>query len=128
MMSRSTRVMAAAAPKAVPAAEAGRAQHVVARGETLSGIATTYGVGLAALRDLNGIPAGGSVIHTGQVLRLPVGGTAAPTPVDRRHVVRRGDTLLRVATAYGVRLIDLLHANTLTAHSIIHPGQTLRIP
>jgi LysM repeat protein len=47
---------------------------------------------------------------------------------EQEHVVRRGETLERIATRYRVRLADLLTANTLTMKSIIHPGQILRIP
>ena len=99
------------------------ATHVVARGESLYEVARRHGTTVQALRRLNGMPAGSSLIRPGQSLRLPGDGAR-----EREHVVRRGDTLLRIASAYGVRLAELLSANTLTVHSVIHPGQTLRIP
>jgi membrane-bound lytic murein transglycosylase D len=51
------------------AAEAGKA-HVVRRGETLSGIASRYGVSLSALRDANGLTAS-SVLKSGDHLKIP---------------------------------------------------------
>jgi membrane-bound lytic murein transglycosylase D len=99
--------------------------HVVQRGETLSGIANTYGVRLADLRRQNGFGPNDSMIRPGQELQLP--GDAA-AHAERRHVVRRGDTLTGIASRHGVRLSDLLSTNSLTLQSIIRPGQTIRIP
>ena len=49
--------------------------------------------------------------------------------VDRAvHVVRTGDTLIRIAVSYGVRLADLLLHNGLRLDSTIYPGQQIRIP
>ncbi|MEO8671946.1 MAG: N-acetylmuramoyl-L-alanine amidase [Tahibacter sp.] len=58
------------------AANAGKtradAEHVVARGETLSGIADQHGISLGALREANRIAADGSV-RIGDVLDIPQG-------------------------------------------------------
>jgi LysM repeat protein len=48
----------------------GSKAHVVTRGETLSGIATRYGVSLTALRNANGLTAN-SVLKTGDRLTIP---------------------------------------------------------
>jgi membrane-bound lytic murein transglycosylase D len=48
--------------------------------------------------------------------------------VDTRsttYVVRRGDTLSRIATKFRVRLTDLLGWNDLNSRSVIKPGQRL---
>lgn len=47
-------------------------EHVVSRGDTLSGIATRYGVSVASLRRTNGL--GDDVVRLGQRLKIP------PTP------------------------------------------------
>jgi len=99
--------------------------HVVRRGETLSEIAREYGVTLGSLRAANGMSSRSSLIHAGQQLQVPVTSLRA---AELEHVVRRGETLERIATRHRVRLADLLTANTLTMKSIIHPGQILRIP
>jgi membrane-bound lytic murein transglycosylase D len=44
------------------------------------------------------------------------------------HVVRRGETLFKIAAAYGVSVTDLLGLNQLTPGSVLHPGQRLRVP
>jgi len=99
-------------------------EHVVRRGETLSRIASRYGMSVAELRILNGLGNRDNVIHPGQRLRVEATGADAA----RIHVVRAGETLLRIAVAYGVGLSDLLTHNQLTEASIIHPGQLIRIP
>ena len=99
--------------------------YTVQPGDTLSGIAEVHGIGLSHLRQFNEIERGNSLIHVGQQLQLPDGATG---PAERRHVVRRGETLGRIASSYGIGLTDLLSANTLTLRSIIHPGQVLQIP
>ncbi|MCP3977713.1 MAG: LysM peptidoglycan-binding domain-containing protein [bacterium] len=103
--------------------EAAEHVHVVRRGETLSAIAGRYGMTLRDLRGMNGMPANVSLIRSGQ--RLRVRGTPSRSVV---HTVRRGDSLSRIAGRYGVRLSELLRLNRLRASSVIHPGQSIRIP
>jgi N-acetylmuramoyl-L-alanine amidase len=47
------------------------AQHVISRGETLSGIAQHYNVSLPTLKQVNSLS--GDVIRIGQVLSIPAG-------------------------------------------------------
>lgn len=116
---------AGALARAGGAAAAGAEERYVVRpGDTLSRIASEHGVRVRELQDANGMSAGHSLIRPGQELSLPLGAAA----VDVRHVVRRGESLIRIATTYGVRLADLLELNTLRVDSVIHPGQMLRIP
>jgi LysM repeat protein len=61
----------AAAP--APAASAGQGVHVIAPGETLSGIAAQYGTTVAAIAQANGI-ANPSAIYAGERLVIPGGG------------------------------------------------------
>lgn len=103
-------------------------RYIVRRGDTLSGIARALRVDLDTLRQLNQIPQGSNLITTGQALLLPPGVSARSDVGERTHVVRRGETLMRIAAAYGVRLLDLLTANGLTTRSIIRPGQSILIP
>jgi membrane-bound lytic murein transglycosylase D len=101
------------------------ANHVVRDGETLSGIARKYGMNLATIREVNDMSPGQDLIRTGQRLRVSAGSGA----IDRAvHVVRSGDTLIRIAVNYGVRLADLLLHNGLRLDSTIYPGQQIRIP
>jgi membrane-bound lytic murein transglycosylase D len=75
----------------------------------------------------------------GYELKVPVGTrqsmhlafAAAPTatlPVGRRHVVRRGETLARIARRYGVSVSSLASANGLSRRARVARGRVLRIP
>lgn len=55
--------------------------YTVARGDTLSGIATRYGTTVAAIQQANGIK-NASLIRIGQVLAVPVTATATPLVGD----------------------------------------------
>ena len=100
------------------------AVHVVRRGDSLERIARRYGATVEGLRRANGL--GSSLIHPGQSLRVPEAGPAAADSITL-HVVRRGDTLDRIARLYGATIGALRRANGLSS-SLIHPGQSLRIP
>ena len=104
----------------------GSGVHVVKRGESLSTIARSYRIPIASLRQLNGLAPNENLIVVGQKLRVT--GEYRKVPDDRVHVVRRGDTLGRIAGVYGVRLGTLLRHNGLSEKSVILPGQKIRIP
>lgn len=122
------------APGGVAAAWEGKTQpaggpdvHVVRSGESLSQVARGHGLSVAELRALNGLAPGADLIQVGQKLR--VAPEEKDSVLDRLiHVVRRGDTLMRIAMRYGVKLADLLAHNGLSADSPIYPGQIIRIP
>jgi LysM repeat protein len=44
------------------------------------------------------------------------------------HVVRRGETLFKIAASYGVTVSDLLGINQITERTILRPGQRIRVP
>ena len=97
--------------------------HTVQRGETLSIIARRYGVSLADLQAWNNI-ADPSRIVVGQKLTLR-GGTNG---VDgwSTYTVRRGDSLNKIASAYGVSVESLRSWNGLRG-TTIYPGQKLKL-
>ena len=131
---------------AIPPAERVRYRdHVVSRGETLSGIASTYGVTVAALQETNGI-ARANRIRVGQRIRIPSAarrgatsspGAAAPksaatnaAPLEGGVVtysVKRGDSIWSIARRQGVSREDLMAWNSLTPDSVIRPGDRLII-
>ncbi len=69
--------------------------------------------------------------QAGTVLPLPgqiAWQTATPNPDGSViHVVQSGQTLVGIATVYGIPLADLLALNTLTMQSIIVPGQPILV-
>ena len=127
---------ARAAAGEAPSADTADVFHVVRRGDSLERIARRHRVPVEALRRANGLTS--SLIHPGQSLRVP--GARPSTPRAARgageaaradavavHVVRRGDSLDRIARLYGATVETLRRANGLTS-SLIHPGQPLRVP
>ena len=104
-------------------------KHIVRRGDTLWSIARSHGVTMESIVSSNGLSSD-DTLAVGQVLAIPGTTTlaSADAEVDTRsttYVVRRGDTLSRIATKFRVRLSDLLGWNDLTKRSVIKPGQRL---
>jgi membrane-bound lytic murein transglycosylase D len=105
-------------------------KHIVRRGDTLWSIARSHGVTMESIVSSNGL-SNDDTLAVGQVLSIP--GTTTLASTDARsietrsttYVVRRGDTLSRIATKFRVRLSDLLGWNNLSSRSMIKPGQRL---
>jgi LysM repeat protein len=125
----------------VSSAEPAAAVHVVAWGETLTGIARRYGSTIAAIAAANGI-SDPSFLWVGQHLTIP--GTAAPsappapaTPMPSApaapataavHVVASGETLTGIAHRYGSTIAAIAAANGISNPSFLRVGQHLTIP
>lgn len=104
------------------------AQHIVAPGETLTAIASRYGLPVETLMDVNGI-ADPNAIHEGDVLIIPEFAGSAPIPdAGRFHTVVPGDTLSGLADLYGVSVDDIAVANGIFDPTGVHLGATLIIP
>lgn len=102
--------------------------HVVQRGETLTDIAVRYGLSLKQVRSLNSLKKNGILV--GQRLKIPLTAidSGAPKRVQlRNHKVVHGDSLIKIATHYGVSSKAIAHANHLKSTTIML-GQTLTIP
>ncbi|WP_196797091.1 N-acetylmuramoyl-L-alanine amidase AmiB [Edwardsiella ictaluri] len=119
---------ASAAGNAAAAASSASGIHVVKRGETLLGIANRYGSTLSGMMRLNNLKKEG--VWVGQRLKVPsVGGNVQPATASapRIHLVKRGDTLTRIAAHYGVSMDALRQANKMKNDGV-QLGQRLRIP
>ena len=129
-----------------PETATGDNTHIVRVGETLGTIAAAYGISLYDLQVANNI--WGWIIYAGQELTIPGDGIAiaspdeaaapveSPTPTEASppiepsgitHTVQFGDTLAKIASAYGVSLDDLQALNDNWTW-IIYVGQELEIP
>ncbi|MEZ4836668.1 MAG: LysM peptidoglycan-binding domain-containing protein [Caldilineaceae bacterium] len=95
----------------IPSGHVGCAfHHTVTRGQTLSGIAVYYGVGLYSLAEANGI-SHTSFVYVGQVLCVPSGGGTggpSPSPEGFYYTVRPGDTLSSIAWRYGTSVAAIM--------------------
>ena len=115
--------------------------HYVKHGQTLSGIASYYGVSVHALMSANGI-SNPNHIYTGQKLCIPGGGSWQPQPPpDPRppvhpqppadgctyHLVKPGQTLSAIAAYYGVSVHSLMYLNNISNPNHLYVGQWLKI-
>ncbi len=122
-------------PQTLPATAGG---HIVQPGETLYSIAKRYRRTVAELRQLNGLMATDSV-KVGQKLvvnaetlknSIPANGQTTPrpaiTPAIREYEVKPGDTLYKIAKAYGVTVAQLLEWNGKPTMSVA-VGEKLKV-
>ncbi len=98
--------------------------HSVRKGESLSGIASKYGLTTSQLKSYNGLSS--SKILVGQKLALSgKGGTSSSR--TSTHVVRRGESLGTIAKRYGVSTAQLQKDNGIRNASHITVGQKLKV-
>jgi len=111
--------------------------HKVKRGETLGLIAQRYSSSVSAIAQVNRIR-NVHRLREGQDLLIPLAGgysaasaTRSMEPTSQQlpatYIVRRGDSLSRIAGRYRVTIRDLLLWNNLKVDQFIYPGQRIRI-
>ncbi|TVX87272.1 LysM peptidoglycan-binding domain-containing protein [Paenibacillus agilis] len=104
--------------------------HIIKKGETLYALSKKYGVSLDQLIALNPQLADPNQVQVGMKIRVP------STPVStggyeivHKHVVKEGDTLWKLAKAWGLPLQALIAANPqLTNPNVLLIGQVVNIP
>jgi membrane-bound lytic murein transglycosylase D len=132
-------------------AQVAESQHRVRSGESLSTIATRYGVTMNQIAELNGLRRPYR-INAGQVLTLPTKAGQAPVVVaavtppkvpesaakpvtpptgvvgtENRYVVRRGDTLTHIAARHGMSEEALMELNSIKNRNFVYEGQVLAL-
>ncbi|WJD85324.1 LysM peptidoglycan-binding domain-containing protein [Limosilactobacillus fermentum] len=107
--------------------------YTVKSGDTLSAIASRYGMTVNALATLNGIQ-NANLIYPGQVLRVADSGQgstvsqkATTTTTTGSYTVRYGDTLSAIASRYGTSTSTLASINGISNPNWIYPGQVLKL-
>ena len=139
----------AVAPAPVAAAPVASGQYTIVKGDTVSRIASRFGVSVQSVLAANGLSLA-SIIYPGQSLSIPgASAPAAAKPVAKpvvsapvvaapvaappaaasgSYLIVAGDNLTKIASKLGVSLQSLLSANGLTSSSIIYAGRTLVNP
>tara|TARA_B110000503_G_scaffold51357_1_gene82913 strand:+ start:64 stop:1806 length:1743 start_codon:yes stop_codon:yes gene_type:complete len=119
-------------------------QYRVVSGDSLGGIASKFSVTTARLQEYNSI-SNPNLIRVGQLIRIPNSGTTSqqvpdvavepePTPEPEQtstvveYRVQSGDTLLRIASKFGISSSALQSYNSISNPNRISIGQLLRIP
>lgn len=106
-------------------------EHVVAGGETLSGIAQQYGIRTAELQAANPNVTPRRM-QIGQRLMVPLEPGARPVRGSGSaepgvHVVRPGESLWTIARRYRTSVDALRRLNGLAERAVLYPGDRLRI-
>jgi LysM repeat protein len=119
----------------VPAAAQAHVTHLVAPGETLSGIAAANGLSSQALAAANSLSpqafviAGRSIVVPPAGAAEPAGSASATVPAPLGgYRVRLGDSLSKIAAEHGVSMASLAAANGLDASKLVVAGTSLRLP
>ena len=106
--------------------------YQVKHGDTLSLIASRYSASMQSIAQVNRI----RNIHrlrVSQVLIIPSSGYPSHdgAKISRNlpgaHIVRKGDSLSKIAQLYRVSIRDLLRWNSLQVTQVIYPGQKIKI-
>lgn len=123
-----------------PEQRVGAQLYTVQAGDSVSAIAKRFNTTPAVIRELNELPSGPLVI--GSQLRVPASEVKLPPKValaaarvdgrDRAarphvHVVRKGDSLWRIARRHGMNVDTLAMINGMSPTDTIRAGQKLRL-
>lgn len=131
-------VIAPATPSRTVPSEASASVYVVKKGDSLSKIANAHRVTLGELMNENGLTKD-SILRVGQSIAIPAHGEAktpvvqaqnvqgVPAGVDSQtYVVKKGDSLSKIAKAHGMSVATLKSINSLSNDNI-RIGQKLSV-
>ena len=129
----------AASPPAAPSAPAvATGSYTVRPGDSLASIASAFNTNYLTLAEMNGLP-NPDVLYVGQVIHVPAAPSApaagspaaapsAPAAATGTYVVRPGDSLASIASAFNTNYLTLAEMNGLPNPDILTVGQVLRVP
>ena len=97
--------------------------YTVKSGDSLWSIAKKYNVSVSELKEANGITS--SLLTIGDVLKVPV--TGEEKTKENVYIVKKGDSLYKIAQNYDTTVSEIMQLNSLTSTSL-SIGQILEIP
>jgi membrane-bound lytic murein transglycosylase D len=108
--------------------------YTVRSGDTLSVIATKFGVSVNDLKKWNGLSSSridvGKKLKVAEAVAVAAAPAPAPAPSDNKkvlHRVRAGETLNKIASAYKTTVDAILSWNKSDDLSVLHPGDQITI-
>ena len=97
--------------------------YTVKSGDSLWSIAKKYNVSVSDLKSANGLTS--SMLSIGDVLKIP--NIVKEEPKQNTYVVKKGDSLYKIAQNYDTTVSEIMQLNNLTSTSL-SIGQILEIP
>ncbi len=106
----------------------GSITYTVQRGNTLSQIASAYGVTVNHIVQMNNIQ-NPNLIYPGEKLRITESSNTNLNPVmqNNYYTIQRGDTLSGIARRYGVTVQYLVNLNGIRNPNLIYAGELLKV-
>ena len=104
--------------------EMGHCVYTVKRGDTLWSIARAHNTTVQSIATLNKIQ-NPNLIYSGQKLRIEISSNSTNTKVT--YIVKRGDSLWKIARMYGTSVGYLATLNGIENTRLIYPGQIIVI-
>lgn len=122
-------------PGAILGTDGGYFIYVVARGDTLKGLAVRFATTVDALLRDNPEIKNVNVIYEGQWIKVYVTATPTPPPATpppssgQVYYVQKGDTLRNIASRWSTTVEEILKVNPQLANpNLIYVGQAINIP
>ena len=106
--------------------------HTIQKGETLAKIAARYKVDPKTLKSYNNIR-NERRLQIGQSIRVPLSSSSVLAKKDGgqaqmlSHKVKRGDSLSKIASHYGVSVSQLRKWNAIGTGTVLYPGDKIKV-
>lgn len=115
-------------PGAILGTDGGYFIYVVARGDTLKGLATRFSTTVDALLKANPEITNQNVIYEGQWIKV-YAAPITPPASGQTYYVKKGDTLRKIAEKFNTTVDAILKVNTGIANpNLIYVGQAIKLP